>query len=181
MVDDKTDLVAWLRERPNAPRYNYEATDMLSPAFLREVVEFGRAMAALRGDPRGRVATFTKKLRGMLSEASKGILNYMELGALKVDLAALDGAALLELLGRLPLAKREDLAQRPWRHVPVNVPLDDMIVYRTAGTTAEPMAVPSHPVATGCYSPMLVEAMARWGVDPGFSPGGVGIALVGFQ
>jgi phenylacetate-CoA ligase len=181
-MDKKVDaLVLSLKEGVHAPRFNYEATDMLTPAFLQEVGEFECVMRELRQKPAERKLFLARKIRGILGQASRSILEYMSLDLLKVDLTALDDVAILTLLENLPLSKREDLAQRPWRHVPVNLPLDDMIVYRTAGTTAEPMAVPSHPVATGCYSPMLVEAMARWGINPRFSPGGVGIALIGFQ
>ncbi len=178
---EKRDLVVALKENLHSPRFNYEASDMLTPAFLREVGDFESSLKQLRAKPAERRDFLSRKLRGMLTQASKGILDYMNLDALKVDIAGLDDDAVLELLNRVPLSRREDLAQRPWRHVPVNMPLDDMIVYRTAGTTAEPMAVPSHPVATGCYSPMLVEAMTRWGINPRFSPDGVGIALIGFQ
>lgn len=174
-------LVAGLRENAHAPRFNYEASDMLTPAFLQEVREFEKNLRELRQRPGDRKAFLARKLRGLLNQASKGILEYMNLEALKVDMAALDDVQVGDLLAKVPLSKREDLAQRPWRHVPVNMLLDDMIVYRTAGTTAEPMAVPSHPVATGCYSPMLSEAMARWGIDPPCTPDGVGIALIGFQ
>nr|MDO8086679.1 hypothetical protein [Candidatus Sigynarchaeum springense] len=177
----KKDLIASLKESQYSPRFNYEASDMLGPAFMGEVREFEANLKELRQKPAERRSFFARKLRGMLAQASKAILDYMCLDTLKVDLAALDDDDVLGLLERVPFSKREDLAQRPWRHVPVDLPLDDMIVYRTAGTTAEPMAVPSHPVATGCYSPMLIEAMARWGIDPKFSPDGVGIALIGFQ
>ncbi len=177
----KDKLAVALRESKYAPRFNYNASDMLTPAFLHEVREFEKNLKDLRQRPVERKTILVRKIRGLLNQASKSILDYMNLDTLKVDIAALDDEHVLGLLSRVPLSRREDLAQRPWRHVPVNMPLDDMIVYRTAGTTAEPMAVPSHPVATGCYSPMLAEALARWGIDPRFSPDGVGIALIGFQ
>nr|MDO8110968.1 AMP-binding protein [Candidatus Sigynarchaeota archaeon] len=181
MENAEDQLLFSLKENKYAPRFNYEATDMLTGVFLAEVKAFESSLKVLRKDTKERKDFMLKKIRGLLNKASKNILEYMNLDILKVDLASLDEQALFTLLEHVPLSKREDLAQRPWRHVPVDMSLDNMIVYRTAGTTAEPMAVPSHPVATGCYSPLLVEAMAAWNVEPNFSPGGVGIALVGFQ
>src|SRR5271157_572547 len=180
--NERDELVHTLKENHHAPRFNYETTDMLSPEFLQDVKDFGVFLNKLRASMKDRDEFLVKKIRGMLNSAAKNIFEYMELDMLKqAEFTAMADEDVFQLLEQLPFTKREDLAQRPWRHIPINLPLDHMIVYRTAGTTAEPMAVPSHPVATGCYAPLLVEAMAAWGVDPGFTTDGVGIALIGFQ
>nr|MDO8116950.1 hypothetical protein [Candidatus Sigynarchaeota archaeon] len=122
-----------------------------------------------------------KRIRSLLHQASGSILEYMNVKIAKDDILAMEDDQVMDTLERFPFSCRDGLSQVPWRYIPVGVDLDDLIVYRTAGTTAEPMNVPSHPVATGCYSPMLLVAMDRWNVHPDFSPDGMGIALIGFQ
>jgi len=181
-TNDNDKLVFSLKENQYAPRFNYETTDMLTPEFLQEVKDFETILKNLRVNAKDRDAFLVKKIRGVLNNAAKNIFDYMNLGKLNdVDLLGMADADVFQLLEQLPFSKREDLAQRPWRHIPINLPFEQIIVYRTAGTTAEPMAVPSHPVATGCYAPLIMEAMAEWGIDPGFTSDGVGIALIGFQ
>ena len=75
---------------------------------------------------------------------------------------------------------REDLATRPETFVPDDVPLDRMIVYRTAGTTGHALLVPHDARAAACYLPLLEVALARWGVEARL--GGEDVAmLVGAQ
>ncbi len=179
-VEDK--LVLSLKENQFAPVFNTEATDMLNNVFLKQVHEFQRHMIEARKSKESHAIEVAKRIRMLLLQATGSILEFMASNVVeKREILDADDGQVLDILERFPFTSRDSLSQRPWRHVPVDANLDDIIVYRTAGTTAQPMNVPSHPVATGCYSPMIVEAMHRWNVHPAFSPDGVGIALVGFQ
>ncbi|MBD3186907.1 AMP-binding protein [Candidatus Bathyarchaeota archaeon] len=177
----KDKLLHELKESSHAPKFNYEATDMLSNAGLELVRKFQAELKELRLDKDLRGEFMCRKLRGLLTTASREIFNYMDLDELKVDVNELTDAEIMDLLHKLPFSKREDLAQRPWKHIPISESFNDMIVYVTAGTTAEPMKVPSHPVTTGCYSPLLLEALHQHGIHPEFSRDDVGICLVCFQ
>ncbi|MFX0099579.1 MAG: hypothetical protein ACFFCS_08355 [Candidatus Hodarchaeota archaeon] len=181
MSEERDQLIISLKENKHAPRFNYEATDMLTEDFLDVVNSFGKNLVELRQNKNERTASLMKIIRGLLNQASKFIFNYMDLDVLKVDVTALDDLELVQLLEKIPFSKREELSQRPWRCIPIDISYDDIIIYKTAGTTAEPMRVPSHPIATGCYSPLLIEALKMWGIEPGFTSDSVGIALIGFQ
>ncbi|MHA1996734.1 MAG: hypothetical protein ACTSU9_01370 [Promethearchaeota archaeon] len=171
-----------MKEKNSAPKFNYEATDMLEPPFLKAVLSFEKEMKELRkGGKEERRSFLIRRLRNLLIQAASEILRYMELPQLKVDILHLPAAQVEELLFTLPFSRRSDLAQRPWKQVPITGSFSDIIVYVTAGTTAEPMKVPSHPTTTGCYSPMIKEALERWGIEPDFNPTKVGIALICFQ
>ena len=65
--------------------------------------------------------------------------------------------------------------------VPDDVPLDRMIVYRTAGTTGHALLVPQDALAVACYLPLLNLALARYGVNTRFSSGDTACFLVGSQ
>jgi phenylacetate-CoA ligase len=65
--------------------------------------------------------------------------------------------------------------------VPDDVPLDRLIIYRTAGTTGHPISVPHHPLAVRCYEPLIEFALERHGVVPNFEAASVACLLVGAQ
>lgn len=177
----KDPLIASLREHPRAPVFNTDATDMLSPAFLQRVRAFHDDLVSVRDDAGAKESMVARRVLEVLLLARRAVLKHVNDESLRdLDVTASD-ALVARVLGQLPTSQREDLARWPWRVIPIDAPLDELFVYRTAGTTAEPMNVPSHPVATGCYSPLLAEAMHRWDIHPAFSPGVVGIALIGFQ
>jgi phenylacetate-CoA ligase len=81
----------------------------------------------------------------------------------------------------LPTTSREDIASRAARMVPDDIPLDRMIIYRTAGTTGHALLVPQDALAVACYLPLLNFALARYGVDTTFSPEDTACFLVGSQ
>ena len=65
--------------------------------------------------------------------------------------------------------------------MPDDEPLERLIIYRTAGTTGHPVAVPHHPLAVRCYEPMIDFALERHGAAVEFDPASVACFLVGAQ
>ena len=80
-----------------------------------------------------------------------------------------------------PTTSRQDLALAPWDFVPDSEPLDRLIIYRTAGTTGHPIAVPHHPLAIRCYEPLIEFALERHGARPSFDADSIACILVGAQ
>jgi phenylacetate-CoA ligase len=143
-----------LREHPDAPRWTYAVGDRLREQDLPELDRF-RAELALRrgrreaGPPPPAILQRLEVLRHLVPHLSDEI-------PARLDLAH-DWEA-------LPTTCRADLAAEPWRFVPDGEPLDRLVIYRTAGTTGHPIAVPHHPAAVACYLPLLEHALAAWGV-----------------
>ena len=78
----------------------------------------------------------------------------------------------------LPTCDRGDLNRDFVSFVPDGEPLDDLIVYETAGTTGHPVTILSHPLVSNLYLPLLRAALADRGVALEGGPGRVAIALV---
>ena len=82
---------------------------------------------------------------------------------------------------QLPTMCREDLALRIGELVPLDAPLDDCLVYCTAGTTGHPLRVPHHRRAVAGYLAFIETALRHYSVDLDVGPGVVGAFLVGAQ
>jgi len=82
---------------------------------------------------------------------------------------------------RIPTTSRADLALRPWDFVPMDEPLERLVIYRTAGTTGHPITVPHHPIAVRLYEPMIEYALMRHSRQPDFTPGAAACFLIGAQ
>jgi phenylacetate-CoA ligase len=61
------------------------------------------------------------------------------------------------------------------------MPLDDLIIYATSGTTGHPLVIPSHPIVGACYTPLLKAALALKGIELKSGRGQVACILVGYQ
>src|SRR5574341_799549 len=64
----------------------------------------------------------------------------------------------------IPALDRGDLSREPWSFVPDPLPLDDLIINATSGTTGHPLVIPSHPVVGACYLPLLKIAVEMYGL-----------------
>ncbi len=64
---------------------------------------------------------------------------------------------------------RADFASRLERIIPASADLERLIVNPTSGTTGQPIPAPNHPVAVGCYDPLLEQALRLNGVDPDYA------------
>jgi phenylacetate-CoA ligase len=163
-------LVRRLREHADAPRFNYETGDRLRREDLDPIARFREELRSRRGPqaagPSSDLLARVERLRSVVPYLRQRIAGT-------VDLA--------RNWSHLPTTSRADLALRPWEFVPDDQPLDRLIIYRTAGTTGHPIAVPHHPLAVRCYEPLIEFALERHGVRPEFDPRAVACFLVGAQ
>lgn len=174
----------YLREHPHAPRWTTETGDRLTAGELAGVERFRAALWEGRFPrPPGwipppilewleerhpRIPWLRRRLPpGWLTPGGEG---GAELG---------EGVA--QAWAGLPTTSRETLATTPELLVPDDLPLERMIIYRTAGTTGHPLLVPHHPEAVSCYPVLLAFALGRWGIHPDWTASPAGCILVGAQ
>lgn len=160
-----------LREHPEAPRWTYAVGDRLEAEDLPALGRFRQELAA-PCEP-CRPAVPPARLLGALAAAVATVPRYR---------ATVPGGLDLERdWAQVPTTCRADLAAEPWSFVPDGEPLDRLVIYRTAGTTGHPIAVPHHPRAVACYLPLVEHALARHGVALDPDPEVVICALLSFQ
>lgn len=80
-----------------------------------------------------------------------------------------------------PTIRRSDLASMPWRFVSSDCDLNDMLVYKTSGTSGEAMDILFDPVSQACWLPQLESVLDRHGIQFSKNPGKVAIALISSQ
>ncbi|HET9931691.1 MAG TPA: hypothetical protein VFQ35_13415, partial [Polyangiaceae bacterium] len=163
-------LLTRLREHPDAPRWNHSASDRLNPEDLMALDRLRDDLATKRGardaEPspaivqriaalREKVPSFRKRLHGLSDIAAEW--------------------------HRIPTMSREDIAISVQELVPDDADLENLIVYRTAGTSGHALLVPHHARAAASYQPLIEHALARYGVSPQFDPDTVACFLVGAQ
>ncbi|MBN2737472.1 MAG: hypothetical protein JXR70_10865 [Spirochaetales bacterium] len=59
---------------------------------------------------------------------------------------------------------RGDLQKELKKLIPFDEKLDDLIINPTSGTTGQPVKVPNHPKAIGCYDPLILFALHQHGI-----------------
>jgi phenylacetate-CoA ligase len=163
-----------LLQHAHAPIWRWEAGDRLEREDLEAVRAFGQELARrgerLGGDPEvappERVADWVDRMRDRVPLFRERLREGIDV---RGDFES------------IPTSSREDLALRPERMVPDDAPLDQMIVYRTAGTTGHALLVPHHPRAAACYLPLVAAALERWGVRAPDGDDEIGAFNVGAQ
>ncbi len=158
-----------LVEHPDAPAWNHVAGDRLDAADVAWLDDLRADLAQRAPSPNRPDARLLAWLADRLPQSP---LLRQRAGAV-ADLEA-EWAA-------IPTSDRTDLALRLGELVPDDAPLDEMLVYSTAGTTGHPLRVPHHAQGVAAYLALIEVALRRWGValEPG--PGVVGAMLIGAQ
>ncbi|MCX7023000.1 MAG: hypothetical protein NT080_00075 [Spirochaetes bacterium] len=149
-----------MREHPDAPVRNAECGDRLGAADLERIVAFRETLSGERragGEPPAAIFEWVELLRRRSDHAA----------------AALAGLSLPRDWARVPPMTRLDLRDRIEAVIPRDESLDRLIVNPTSGTTGEPVRVPSHPYAQGCYDPLIERALGLHGVATVRGPGRV--------
>ena len=80
-----------------------------------------------------------------------------------------------------PSCGRDDLQRELWAFVPDALPLDDLVIYQTSGTTGHPLDILTHPEPLAMYVPLLRAALATRGVRLDGQAERVAIVCVCFQ
>jgi phenylacetate-CoA ligase len=144
------DLLHWLHEHPSAPRYNHHCGDRLGAEGLARVRDFEQELHAA---PIGWAsANLPPWLAEFTAYCYREVPFYRESGA--------EPARFVDS----PPCSRAELSRAPWAFVPDDLPLDDLLVYNTSGTTGHPLDILSHPETASKYLPLLRAALATRGV-----------------
>ncbi len=167
ITDEGRKLLRRLREHPHAPRYTAVCGNRLTAEYLRRVHEYEAELnSAPKGWPQDGLPTW---LPGFAEMRFRDVPFYRRYGAQPAD------------FHDIPTTSRADLSREIWSFVPDSLPLDDLIIYATSGTTGHPLTIPSHPVVGACYTPLLKTALAMKGIELKSGRGQVGCVLVGYQ
>ncbi|MEP7359656.1 MAG: capsule biosynthesis protein CapK, partial [Anaerolineales bacterium] len=146
LTDDARRRLQWLLEHPHAPRYNHRCGDRLTAAGLEQVRAYERRVHA--APPAWAPGQLPGWVAGFAAECLREVPFYRRHGAPPANF--LD----------VPTSSRADLSREPWAFVPDSAPLDDLLVYRSSGTTGHPLTILSHPVTASSYLPLLRAALA---------------------
>lgn len=142
-----------LVEDPTGPIWTHPREDRLTPAMRTEVNRFARQVRS--SPPAWPVDGEPPWLAGWLADTWARVPAHRDRGPLP------------ERLVDITPVGRQDLAADPARFVPTGVPLEELIAYTTSGTAGAPTTVPSHPVTTAAYYPLILAAVApEVTVDP---------------
>lgn len=167
ITDNGRKLLKWMREHPQAPRYTAQCGNRLTAEYLRRVHEYEAELnSAPKGWPQG---GFPPWLPDFVEKCFHDVPFYRRYGAQPAD------------FHDIPTTGRADLSREIWSFVPDSLPLDDLIIYATSGTTGHPLTIPSHPVVGACYTPLLKAALAMKGIELKSGRGQVGCVLAGYQ
>jgi len=165
-----TMLLHRLREHPRAPRWNHACGDRLDGAGLERVLAFEERLRRSAGEPAADGVP-----RWVFEFAGRCLRQVPFYRARARGLRSpLDTAGFTAL----PTCARGDLNRDFISFVPDGEPLDELIVYETAGTTGHPVTILSHPLVSNLYLPLLRAALAERGVSLEGGAGRVAIALI---
>jgi phenylacetate-CoA ligase len=164
-----TRLLHRLLEHPRAPRWNHACGDRLDAAGLERVAAFEERLRRAAAPAATEAPAWALEFAGRcLREVP---FHRERAGGRRPPQDAAAFAA-------LPTCDRGDLNRECVAFVPDGQPLDELIVYETAGTTGHPVTILSHPEVSNCYLPLLRCALAERGVALAGGAGRVAIALV---
>ncbi len=167
LTADGERLLRWMREHPHAPKYTATCGNRLTADYLRRVREFE---AELEDAPKGWGPGKTPAwLNEFVEQCYRDVPFYRRYG---------DRPPLFE---DIPTTGRADLAHEIWSFVPDSLPLNDLIIYATSGTTGHPLTILSHPIVGGCYTPLYKAALRHYGIELAAGRGQIGCVLVGWQ
>jgi phenylacetate-CoA ligase len=160
-------MLQWLREHPHAPRYTGQNGPRLTVEGLRRLGEYE---AELRASPVGwKHREVPQWLAEFVAFCFREVPFYRRYGAPPANFFD------------IPTSDRSDIGREAWSFVPDSLPLDDLVIYGTTGTTGHRILIPSHPIVAACYQPLLRKALTTRGIALGSRRGQVGCAVVGYQ
>src|SRR5690349_10370943 len=138
-------MLTRLQEHRDAPRFNYATGDRLRPEDLPILDLFRERLFSDRryqepGPPPPSILSRVSAWSRIVPFFQKQLSGFRDLES---------------EWERVPTTSRADLALKPWEFVPMDEPLERLIIYRTAGTTGHPITVPHHPIAVRLYEPMI--------------------------
>jgi phenylacetate-CoA ligase len=159
-------LLLKLKEHPHSPIWNYTCGDRLNEDDSKQIDIFAEKL-------------HTERKKGNLYP-SEEIFQWIE--NVKSDVMLFrentKGLDIRKDFSEIKCMSRQDIAASLEKIVPMSVSLERLIVNSTSGTTGHPIITPNHPVAIGYYTPMLLFALERHGINPIFTKDNVGCMLI---
>jgi len=149
LTDSGRRRLRWMREHPQAPRFNRLGVDRLTPAGASRVAAFEQALLS---GPRGWRA----------AEVPRWVMEFAAFCCREVP-AYRDPAPPASFFD-LPTCTRADLSRAPWDFVPDTQPLEGLVVFQTSGATGHPLNIITHPEVLSHYWPLLRAALGEYGV-----------------
>jgi phenylacetate-CoA ligase len=157
----------FMREHPCAPIYRNTSGNRLLSAEVEELRGFERTVRdATIGWPQGGVPPW---LARFMADTFASVPHYRKLGSAPLRLQD------------VPPVSRADLAADIAQFVPDHVDLARLINFRTTGTTGHPLLIASHPLVAGRYLAYHKRALRRFGIEPTYGSGQIGVVLLGHQ
>jgi phenylacetate-CoA ligase len=146
LTDRSRAMLRRLQQHPHAPRWSWQCGERLNAAGLADVRAFA---ARQRSEPRA----------WKPSDPPAWVPEFIERCRREVPFYRdrLTDAT-------LPTCNRDDLRREPWSFVPDWADANELIVYRTSGTSGNLIHLPAHPVAPARYLPLFEAALAAHGV-----------------
>lgn len=136
-------------ESPNAPRYNFQSSDMLTEQDLAEVRGFEKALWSQKfwasGEKPDWLSDFTEQV-------SCSVPFYRSYGTPPKDFEA------------FPPFSREVLRDQPWSLVPDSLALEALTVYTTSGTTGTRLVIPTHPKVSSLLLVLMDKLLSTEGM-----------------
>lgn len=160
--DEGRRLLRWMKEHPCAPRFTYECGDHLDFAGWAQLKGFEML---LRSEERSWPPNWLEEFSAHALAQVPHYRTYPQ------------GLSFQEV----PPLDKETLRNDPSSLVPDDQSLEGMVVYDTSGTTGNKMLVPSAPMVSASYLPLLRYGLSLYGVDLLAGPGQVGLLQVGLQ
>jgi len=170
-----------LREHPHSPAWNHRCGDRLTADGLARVRAFEQRLTT--SSAAWTLETLPEWMYDFVRRTVAAVPHYRGLPQPWLDDGRIpsDQRRWIEAFRTIPPTPRELLASKPWMLVPDDCPLDDLIVYDTSGRTGHPIVLPTHPVVSSMYLPLLRAALSPAGVTLAGGPGRVAIVNACFQ
>ena len=157
----------FLQEHPSAPRFNDRCGDYLTLDDSQQVQEFEQQISFAPNQYRcGEIPDWLNEFGARCCADVPFFRRYGSWTGSFFD---------------LPTTSRADLSPAPWDFAPDSLPLDDLVLYRTSGSTGHPLQIISHPAVASMHIPLIRAALAQRGVTWPEASRRVAMAMVCFQ
>jgi phenylacetate-CoA ligase len=160
-------MLAFLQEHPHAPVFRNQSGHRL-PAHDLEMVRAAE-QEVLQAEVDWQINRPPAWALAFARDCIQRVPAYRRVGALPQHFHS------------LPTFSRADLGRDVASFVPDDVEPEELINFRTSGTTGHPLLIASHPRVAAQYLGYHKRALRRFGVELKHGRGQVGVVLIGHQ
>lgn len=167
LSQDGQAMLRFMTEHPAAPIYRNASGHRLRAHDIPTLLQFGKELEQTAVD--WRINAPPDWLNEHVALVYQEVPYYRQQGRAPVRWSD------IEPVSRAALSK--DIAS----FVPDSVRADELINFRTTGTTGHPLMIASHPTVSAKYMFFHQRALRRLGIELNHGRGQVGVILLGFQ